>query len=211
MQNPTSPPLFVLASASPARRSLLQNAGFTPVIQVSNFDEDQIQMDDPSQLVQALAQGKADVVAKEFMGQHALVIGCDSVMWMDGEIYGKPGDRENAIAMWSKMRGRSGKLFTGHCLVDVQKQRSLTYTALTVVHFVNATDAEITSYIDTGEPLHCAGCFTLEGMGGLLIEKLEGCHTNVLGLSLPLLRQMIGALGYAIAFSPDRKVIITLD
>jgi septum formation protein len=91
----------------------------------------------------------------------------------------------------------------------MQTWRSLTRVAATTVHFANATDTEIASYVNSGEPLHCAGCFTLEGLGGLLIEKLEGCHTNVLGLSLPVLRQMLYEMGYAIAFSRDRKAIIT--
>jgi septum formation protein len=208
MLNPTSSPLFVLASASPARRSLLQNAGFDPIVRVSDFDEAQIQIEEPSALVQALARGKAEVVAQQFLGQKALIVGCDSVMCVDGEIYGKPIYPELAIAMWQRMRGHYGTLFTGHCLIEMQSWRSLTRVAATTVHFANATDTEINSYVNSGEPLHCAGCFTLEGLGGVLVEKLEGCHTNVLGLSLPVLRHMLGEMGYAISFSPERKAVV---
>lgn len=200
--------LFVLASASPTRRSLLQQAGIEPVVRVSNFDESQIIATNPIQLVQSLAQFKAEAVAPEFRGQQALIVGCDSVMFLGGEIFGKPETRERAIAMWQKMRGNRGELYTGHCVIDMQQQRTLTRYNCTTVYFADATDAEIAGYIDTGEPMNCAGCFTLEGLGGLLIEKLAGCHTNVLGLSLPLLRQMVRELSYELTFLPNRRVAI---
>jgi len=206
-------PVFVLASASTTRRQVLQNAGITAIVRVSNFDESQIKCNDPIELVQRLAQSKAEVVAEtvaaEFSDRPALILGCDSVLWLDGKIYGKPGSRENAIAMWQKMRGNRGEIYTGHCLIDLQnpqKYRGVIRYGMTGVHFVNASDDEITGYIDTGEPINCAGCFTLEGLGGLLIEKLEGCHTNVLGLSLPLFRSMLLELGYKIRFDRDRVV-----
>jgi septum formation protein len=88
----------------------------------------------------------------------------------------------------------------GHCLIDTQQQKTLTYSAKSTVYFVNASDREISSYIYTGEPMNCAGCFTLEGLGGLLVERIDGCHTNVLGLSLPLLRKMLKELGYSLDF-----------
>jgi len=206
-------PVFVLASASTTRRQVLQNAGIKAIVRVSNFDESQIECNDPIELVQRLAQSKAEVVAEavaaEFEDRPALILGCDSVLWLDGKIYGKPGSRENAIAMWQKMRGNRGEIYTGHCLIDrqnPQKHRGVIRYGMTGVHFVNASDDEITGYIDTGEPINCAGCFTLEGLGGLLIEKLEGCHTNVLGLSLPLFRSMLLELGYKIRFDRDRVV-----
>jgi len=193
-------PVFVLASASPARRSLLIQAGIDPLICVSNFDESQVTTTEPIALVSTLARCKAATVAEQFNGQQALVLGCDSVMVVDGEIFGKPGTKERAIAMWDKMRGHKGELYTGHSLIDLKTQRTLTRYDLTIVHFVDATDTEITSYIDTGEPMHCAGCCTLEGLGGFLIKGLEGCHTNVLGLSLPLLREMLRELGYTLTY-----------
>jgi len=202
-----SQPLFVLASASPARRAILIQAGIDPFVAVSNFDEDQITTTEPIELVKILAQCKAEAVKSRFADQSALILGCDSVMVVDGEIFGKPIHRERAIAMWAKMRGQTGELYTGHCLIDVQSNRTLTCFGITIVHFAEATDAEIESYIDTGEPLNCAGCCTLEGLGGFLIEGLEGCHTNVLGLSLPLLRKMLNDLGYGLRFKGHKVEI----
>ncbi|AFY73325.1 MAF protein [Synechococcus sp. PCC 7502] len=200
-------PLFVLASASPARRAILIQAGIDPFVAVSNFDEDQITTTDPIELVQILAKSKAEAVQSRFQDQEALILGCDSVMVVDGEIFGKPIYKERAIAMWEKMRGNQGELYTGHCLIDIKNHRTLTRYGITTVGFANATDAEIESYIDTGEPLNCAGCCTLEGLGGFLIEGLEGCHTNVLGLSLPLLREMLQALGYSLKFAGHKVEI----
>lgn len=186
-------PPFVLASASPARRRLLQNAGIEPVVCPSNFDESQIQLSDAALLVQTLAQRKAETVATQF--ESALVMGCDSVLLVDGEIHGKPADATEAIARWQKMRGNIGDLYTGHALIDPQ-QKTLVRCQVTRVYFAQVSDRAIAAYVATGEPLQCAGCFALEGRGGLFVEKLEGCHTNVIGLSLPLLRQMLEQLGY---------------
>lgn len=198
-----SNPLFVLASASPTRKNILENAGFNPIIKVSYFDEDAIQVSDPTSLVLTLAQCKAKAVAAEFAGQNALVIGCDSIMYLNGLVYGKPETKEVAIATWQKMRGNYCELYTGHCLIDTKTQRSVMRYGVTKVHFSEVTDEEIDGYVDSGEPLCCAGCFTLEKLGGLLIDKIEGCHTNVLGLSLPILRQMLTELGYSIHFSAN--------
>jgi len=198
-------PVFVLASASPTRKKILENAGITPIVRVSNFDEDAIQVTDPTSLVLTLAQCKATAVLpqviQEFAGQKALVIGCDSIMYLNGLVYGKPETKDIAIATWQKMRGNYCELYTGHCLIDLQTQHTVMRYGVTKVYFADATDAEIASYVDSGEPLCCAGCFTLEKLGGLLIEKIEGCHTNVLGLSLPILRQMLTELGYSLQFS----------
>ncbi|CAN1211229.1 nucleoside triphosphate pyrophosphatase [Tumidithrix helvetica PCC 7403] len=202
-----SSPLFVLASGSPTRKQLLENAGIHPVVCVSNFDESLVTLTDPAELVQVLARSKAESVVSQFAGKHALIMGCDSVLSVDGEIYGKPENRAKAIAMWQKMRGYKGELYTGHSLIDVQRQRTFVRYALTTVYFADATDLEISSYVDTGEPLACAGCFALERLGGLLVERLEGCHTNVLGLSLPLLRQMLRSLGYSLQFEAQETVI----
>lgn len=198
-------PVFVLASASPTRKKILENAGITPIIRVSNFDEDAIQVTDPASLVLTLAQCKATAIlpqiTQELAGQQALVIGCDSIMYLNGLVYGKPDSKDIAIATWQKMRGNYCELYTGHCLIDLQTHKTVMRYGVTKVYFANATDAEIESYVDSGEPLCCAGCFTLEKLGGLLIEKIEGCHTNVLGLSLPILRQMLTELGYSLQFS----------
>ncbi|ELS32188.1 MULTISPECIES: nucleoside triphosphate pyrophosphatase [Pseudanabaena] len=202
-----SHPIFVLASASPTRKSILENAGIKPIVRVSHFDEDAIQVSDPMSLVLTLAQCKAKAIASEFTGQNALIMGCDSIMYLNGMIYGKPDSKEIAIATWQKMRGNYCELYTGHCLIDAKNQRSAMRYGVTKVYFADATDAEILTYAESGEPLCCAGCFTMEKMGGLLIEKIEGCHTNVLGLSLPILRQLLAELGYSIRFSTNGTAI----
>jgi septum formation protein len=189
-----SVPIFVLASASPARRRLLQNAGIEPVVCQSDFDESQIQLSDPVELVQTLALHKAQTVVGQF--NDALVLGCDSVLSIRGEIHGKPANSEEAIARWKQMRGTVGDLYTGHALIDVSQDKTLVRCGITRVYFADISDACIAAYVATGEPLKCAGCFALEGRGGLFVEKLEGCHSNVIGLSLPLLRQMLSELGY---------------
>lgn len=185
---------FVLASASPARRNLLVSAGIQPFVCPSNFDEDQVQLNDPGALVQTLAEGKAQAVALQF--SNALVLGCDSVLAFGGQIFGKPDSPEDAIVRWRKMRGQVGELFTGHVLIDTATGNSLTRCAVTRVFFANASDRQIEAYVRSGEPLRCAGAFAIDGRGSLFIEKIEGCHTNVIGLSMPLLRQMLDTLGY---------------
>jgi septum formation protein len=197
---------LVLASASPSRRQILRQAGIDPIVWASNFDEDQVTIDDPDTLVTTLARGKAEAVAPKFQGQSALVLGCDSVMVLNSRIYGKPETIPNALKMWERMRGGKGELVTGHCLIDVSRHKTIVKARWSTVYFVSATDREIEEYIHTKEPLNCAGCFTLEGLGGLLIDRIEGCSSNVLGLSLPLLRQMLRELGYSLSFSPDGKV-----
>lgn len=202
-------PPFVLASASPARRRLLNNAGITPLIHTSHFDESQVQAQDPFQLVQILAQCKAETVAERLDDAiaPALILGCDSVLVLNQEIYGKPDSREEAIARWKQMRGQVGDLFTGHALVDQPSNQTVVRTQVTRVYFAKVSDRQIEAYVASGEPLRCAGCFALEGQGGLFIEKIEGCHTNVIGLSLPLLRQMLSDFGYDVIdfWSGDQK------
>jgi septum formation protein len=185
---------FVLASASPARRRLLQSVGINPLVCVSNFDEDRIQLTDPIALVQQLAQCKAEVVANQV--NDSLVLGCDSVFVVNNEIYGKPRDPAEAFSRWQQMRSNSGTLYTGHALVDRCQGRQIVRCGITQVYFGRVTDAQIQAYIATGEPLVCAGGFALEGKGSGFVDKIEGCHSNVIGLSLPLLRSMLAELGY---------------
>lgn len=187
-------PPFVLASASPARLRLLRTAGIEPIVRVSEFDESQVQLASPQDLVQTLAEGKATTVAQQSNG--ALILGCDSVLALQGEIYGKPADSAEAINRWRQMRGQTGQLYTGHALIDQVQQRKLVRCQVTQVQFALINDRQIEAYVASGEPLHCAGCFALEGRGGLFVEKIEGCHSNVIGLSLPLLRQMLAELSY---------------
>lgn len=193
-----SPPIFVLASASPARRRLLQMAGIEPVVRPSDFDESQLQLKNAAELVQQLALGKATRVAEQLTGQErrSLVMGCDSVLALNGEIYGKPANAQEAIARWQQMRGLVGELYTGHVLLDLVQEKVLMRCQMTQVQFAMISDRQIEAYVASGEPLACAGCFALEGRGGLFVEKIVGCHSNVIGLSLPLLRQMLTDLGY---------------
>lgn len=187
-------PTFVLASASPARRRLLKTAGIEPVVCVSNVDESQVQLSNPAALVETLALQKAQAVASQF--SDALILGCDSVLSVRGEIHGKPANASEAIARWQQMRGTMGELYTGHALIDLTQDKTVVRCGITHVYFANVSDRAIQAYVATGEPLNCAGCFALEGRGGLFVEKLEGCHSNVIGLSLPLLRHMLRELGH---------------
>ncbi|MBR8828741.1 MAG: septum formation inhibitor Maf [Gomphosphaeria aponina SAG 52.96 = DSM 107014] len=191
-----SKPLFILGSASPARRKLLQTVGIEPVVRQSNFDENQIKLSDPVELVETLALKKAEKVAEEFTA--GLILGCDSILTVGGEIYGKPETVAEAIARWQKMRGQQGKLYTGHALFDQKQGKKQIDCGITTVYFANIDDEIIKAYVNSGEPLKCAGSFALEGKGGLFIEKIEGCHSNVIGLSLPLLRKMLTQLGYQV-------------
>lgn len=188
--------LFVLASASPARKQLLEQAGISPTVCKSHFDESQVILEDPVELVETLAQQKAEIVAQQY--PDALVLGCDSVLLLNGEIHGKPENAENAIARWQKMRGNIGQLYTGHALIDAQRGKTVLKCGITQVYFADISDRIIKAYVATGEPLNCAGCFAIDGIGGLFVEKLEGCHSNVIGLSLPLFHQMLNELDYSI-------------
>jgi septum formation protein len=192
-------PDFVLASASPARRRLLQGAGIEPIVMPSDFDESQVMTNDATVLVRTLAQGKAQVIAQQMTHRDVLILGCDSVLALNGEIHGKPANEAEAIARWQKMRGQVGELFTGHALIHQRSQKLLIECQVTRVSFADASDREIAAYVATGEPMQCAGCFALEGRGGMLIEKIDGCHSNVIGLSLPLLRKMLRNFDYDIA------------
>jgi septum formation protein len=185
---------FVLASASPARRRLLQSVGINPLVCVSNFDESQIQLTDPIALVETLAQRKAEVVLNQV--NDSLVLGCDSILVVNHQIHGKPQDAAEAFRRWQQMRGNCGTLYTGHALIDQTQAKQVVRCGVTQVYFGQVTDAQIQAYIATGEPLVCAGAFALEGKGSALIDKIEGCHSNVIGLSLPLLRSMLAELDY---------------
>ncbi len=185
---------FILASASPARRQLLTTIGIEAEVQPSRFDESTIETANPIDLVQKLAFEKAHLIAQQHSS--ALVLGCDSVMTLDGEIFGKPNGRAEAIARWRQMRGRTGELYTGHALFDLYQNRNIVRHQKTLVEFALVSERQIEAYVDTQEPLQCAGCFALDGKGGLFVEQIHGCHSNVIGLSLPLLRQMLADLSY---------------
>jgi len=191
-------PTLVLASASPARKRLLTDAGITPIIRVSDVDERVIEAAmpaaTPAELCLELARAKAHAVAAEFADDaDVIVIGCDSVLDVDGVAFGKPEDAVVAKARWKQMSGRAGVLRTGHWVIRGGEELG-EVASTTVVHGV-LTDAEIDAYIATGEPLQVAGGFTLDGLGAPFVERIDGDPSNVIGLSLPLLRSLLARLG----------------
>lgn len=195
---PAQPRALVLASASPARLNLLRQAGLAPHVIVSGVDEDALDADTPAELALVLAEAKAAVVAALPEAAGALVVGCDSVLELDGEALGKPADAEEATARWKSMRGRVGVLRTGHCVIDTASGARVSATASTTVRFGEPSDAEVAAYVASGEPLHVAGAFTLDGRSAPFIDGIDGDPGNVIGLSLPLLRSLLGELGVSI-------------
>lgn len=166
---------------------------------VSGVDESVVEADDAFTLSLSLARMKARAVAARLPADPGvLVLGCDSVLAFDGEILGKPADAAEATKRWHAMRGRSGVLHTGHHLTELVSGRQAEGVGATVVHFADVTDEEIDAYVATGEPLQVAGAFTIDGRGGAFVERIEGDSGNVIGLSLPLLRRLLGELGLSI-------------
>jgi septum formation protein len=202
-----SSPRLVLASASQARRTTLIAAGVDPIVKVSGVDEDAVVADcavtDAQDIALVLARAKAEDVATsvdadDALAEGALVLGCDSVLELGGEVHGKPADAATAIARWQQMRGGSGVLHTGHWLIDAREDGgggTLGAVASTTVHFAKLSDDEIAAYVATGEPLAVAGGFTLDGLGGAYVTGIEGDHHSVVGVSLPLLRDLLGQVG----------------
>ena len=192
---PIETPMLLLASASPARRRLLEQAAIPHRVQVSGIDEKAIYESDPIELVKRLAQAKASAVFDRIEGDPVkAVLGCDSVLVFAGEVFGKPLDAAHAVERWRRMRGRWGDLHTGHCLLPTSLGNGLQAQSTCVttrVLFAELSDQDIRTYVESGEPLQCAGGFALEGRGALCVERLDGCYSNVIGLSLPLLRRWL--------------------
>ncbi|XVU24777.1 Maf family protein [Actinoplanes sp. CA-054009] len=190
---------LILASASPARRQLLAAAGIEADVMVSGVDESVVEAEDAASLCLALARMKARTIAAQLNADPGVVVlGCDSVLAFDGEVFGKPANAEEATKRWLRMRGKSGVLHTGHHLTSLVSGKQAEAVGVTTVHFADISDAEIEAYVASGEPLHVAGSFTLDGRGGAFVDRIEGDPGNVIGLSLPLLRTLLAEMGVPI-------------
>jgi septum formation protein len=191
----------MLASASPARRRLLEQVGIPHRQLASGVDETAINCADSVQLVQLLARAKAEAVRQLLSSSAATepqitaVLGCDSLLAFEGEVFGKPIDATEASSRLRRLRGAWGELHSGHCLLPTAAAPAAAVEqcccVTTRVLFAELTDSEIEAYVSTGVPLQCAGGFDLEGVGGALVERIDGCYSNVIGLSLPLLRRWL--------------------
>jgi septum formation protein len=190
---------LILASASDARLRTLRRAGLDPEVIVSGVAEDVERVDGVRELTARLAQLKAEAVSAriDHGPNTTVVIGCDSMLELDGMGYGKPETAVEAVRRWQQMSGRFGLLHTGHCVMLHNGRAISTRTAVasTLVHFAELADEDIEAYVASTEPLHVAGGFTIDGLGGPFITGIEGDHHNVVGLSLPLLRSMLSDLG----------------
>ncbi len=197
---------LVLASTSPARLTLLRNGGIDPVTIAPGVDEDEVDavgraeglIKNTADMVGLLARAKAEAVLHRAEASDSLVIGCDSSLEFDGETLGKPLHAEVALARWKAMRGRSGVLYSGHWLIDNRDgavRNAVGLVSSAIVHFADLSDAEVEAYVATGEPLQVAGAFTIDGLGGAFLRGIEGDPHTVIGLSLPVLRELTIKLG----------------
>ena len=199
----------VLGSASTGRRRVLRSAGIDPLIAVSGVDEDAAiaalgAHPDPATVVTTLARAKADAVVRELDAEvtaDCVVIGCDSMLYVNGELRGKPGTPEQARRQWNSMAGKPGSLFTGHCVIRILNAKVLrteTAAEVTTVRFGVPTEDELAAYIAAGEPLNVAGGFTIDGLGGWFIDAVEGDPSNVVGLGLSVTRRLLESVGLSI-------------
>ena len=175
---------------------MLRAAGLDPEVIVSGVDEDAFSAESTGELTAVLASAKASAVAASL--DEGIVIGCDSMLDLDGRGYGKPADLVEAAARWHEMSGQTGTLYTGHCVIDAATGKRAEAVAATTIRFGTPTEEEISAYVATGEPLGMAGAFTIEGLGGWFVDSIDGDHNNVIGVSLPLLRGLLGSLGVTI-------------
>ncbi|APT93130.1 septum formation inhibitor Maf [Corynebacterium phocae] len=186
---------IVLASQSPSRAAILRGAGVEPVLHPADVDERAIEAAHrdagSSGIVAALARAKAHAVARHYPAD--VVIGADSMLLLDGQLQGKPHTVENTVARWHEQAGKSAQLLTGHCVIYAGQQH--VEVSSTTVNFAQASAADIAAYAATGEPLQCAGAFTLEAMGGWFIDSIAGDPSSVIGLSLPVVRRALYGFG----------------
>ena len=200
----------VLGSASPGRLKVLRQAGIDPLVVVSGVEEDAViaalgSDTSPDDVVRSLAEAKADQVVTILDARVAadcVVISCDSMLYIDGRLVGKPASADAARSQWRSMGGRSGQLYTGHCLLrllDGKVSQQAVESSVTTVHFGTPTTADLEAYLDSGEPFSVAGGFTLEGLGGWFVDRIEGNASNVIGLSLPLTGTMLQRVGLSVA------------
>ena len=189
-------PAVILASGSAARLAVLRAAGLDPEVVVSGVDESAVTAGRPADVAGLLARAKAAAVAAG--RRDGLVIGCDSLLDLDGRARGKPGSAGEAADRWREMSGRTGTLVTGHCVIDAATGQQAAAVAATRVRFGSPSEQEIAAYVASGEPLTVAGAFTLDGRGGWFVEEIDGDYGNVLGVSLPLLRRLLADLGIAV-------------
>jgi nucleoside triphosphate pyrophosphatase len=191
---------LVLASASPARLAVLRAAGVEPVVRVSGVDEDAVAASlvdpTPDELVVALAEAKARAVLPAVAAElrDAVVVGCDSMLFHDGELVGKPGTVERARKRWAAVAGGTGVLLTGHAVLHTGGGAAAG-TERTTVRFGRPGERELEAYLATGEPLAVAGGFTLDGLGGWFIDGIDGDPSSVIGISLPLTRRLLAEVG----------------
>ena len=188
---------------------MLRSAGIDPLIAVSGVDEDAAiaalgAHPDPATVVTTLARAKADAVVRELDAEvtaDCVVIGCDSMLYVNGELRGKPGTPEQARRQWNSMAGKPGSLFTGHCVIRIRDSTVLcteTAAEVTTVRFGVPTEDELTAYIASGEPLNVAGGFTIDGLGGWFIDGVEGDPSNVVGLGLSVTRRLLESVGLSV-------------
>jgi septum formation protein len=188
---------LVLASASPARLGVLRAAGLAPEVIVSGVDESDV-TGSTDQVALVLAQRKAQAVAAQLPGAEALVVGCDTVLDVDGHTRGKPRDLDEARSWWRSVAGRQAVLHSGHCVIDTVTGALASAVASTTIRYGTPSDAEVEAYLATGEPLLVAGGFTIDGYAAPFVDGIDGDHGSVLGLSVPLLRRLLGELGHEI-------------